>query len=583
VNLPDAAEVKRDNEPYELQTNACGWWDDGNWSTSGCTFTDGACECTHLSFFAAIQLFYECSTLSLVSEELPSLDQIDVLAMDRVRALSLAPVIWTAMALIFFLYACRLDEKHQYHSHVDAIFFVDTPEPPTVSATQKLNEVFFELKHPKTKFAEILKGTDPSMIMVNAVTAAIDPTSAFGPSEDLAVQGPGGLVAGRHKFGAKGQDGAMEQLLDTEKTRSSVSLLRESGGKLKRSNSLLALTSRVNEWQDWTAMELIWMLFNKYQPLLAAQYPSLQLDSKCRAAYSGISVNGMCFINALLYQGLGIPRMPECSDAIELDLIYAVIPLIVKSGVIAILDALLQKEICHEFTEKQRDATLFRWRCAENLVMLLSVTYLLATTAYVCFFLYVIPEYAVWGFLKASALAIFTIEVVKPALIAVFVGSALRSKYGPGLGAHFPHLCDFSYRYVFADADFTHTHWAELTRLMSEPPDDPKDLSSISAMSPVQASVDERTLPPPALDLDEPLRVVGREIPVLDFGEEVWLQKDPETSEGEAIFRALLVGDVGVLRRHVLGIFKRPFVECAAQCDGLPIRPIENGREWVSV
>ena len=176
------AEGKRDNAPYELNRDVCGWWDDGNWSTSGCNLVDGVCECTHLSFFAALQLFYDCSTLSLIREELPALDEIEILSMDDVRMLSLAPVIWTAMYLIFLLYACRLDVKHQYHSHIDEIFFVDTPEPSKLSTKEKLNEVFFQLKHPKTKFAEILKGTDPSMILVNSFTSAIDPTSAFGPS-----------------------------------------------------------------------------------------------------------------------------------------------------------------------------------------------------------------------------------------------------------------------------------------------------------------------------------------------------------------------------------------------------------------
>ena len=195
--------------------------------------------------------------------------------------------------------------------------------------------------------------------------------------------------------------------------------------------------------------------------------------------------------------------------------------------------------------------------------MLFSVTYLIGTTAYVFFFLYVLPEYAIWGFVKASALAIFMIEVVKPAMIAVFLGCVLKSRYGSGLGAHFPHICDFSYRYVFEDAEFTHTHWAKLTRLMSEPPDDP---SIIQASSPAPASEERTALRLPApLDLDDPPSDFGKEVPILEF------EKEPEISEGEVVFRALLEADVGYLRRYVMAKLYSPLATCTAQCDGIPV------------
>ena len=64
------------------------------------------------------------------------------------------------------------------------------------------------MHHPKTKMAEILKGQDPAIILVNAATSA----SGLGGAGLAVAAGPVGLVAGRDKAGSAGRKDIVEDL-----------------------------------------------------------------------------------------------------------------------------------------------------------------------------------------------------------------------------------------------------------------------------------------------------------------------------------------------------------------------------------
>ena len=65
---------------------------------------------------------------------------------------------------------------------------------------------------------------------------------------------------------------------------------------------------------------------------------------------------------------------------------------------------------------------------------------------------------------QATVAAVLVIELLKPLLQALILTSILKSKYGVSFVAHFPQLSDFSHLHVMDDAEFTHAHWAELSR-----------------------------------------------------------------------------------------------------------------------
>ena len=50
----------------------------------------------------------------------------------------------------------------------------------------KLASVFVEMHHPRTKMTEILKGADPSIILVNSMTSLVD-SSALAGGDGLAA------------------------------------------------------------------------------------------------------------------------------------------------------------------------------------------------------------------------------------------------------------------------------------------------------------------------------------------------------------------------------------------------------------
>ena len=108
-------------------------------------------------------------------------------------------------------------------------------------------------------------------------------------------QGPVGLVAGRDKVGAAGRQNIVDELgVKEEATR--VRELKESAktehveqgteDALHSSLALAELATRALEWDRWSRGELLWHLFEKYQPIFAMRFPSLRLGAAVRAVLS---------------------------------------------------------------------------------------------------------------------------------------------------------------------------------------------------------------------------------------------------------------------------------------------------------
>ena len=132
VDLPEPVVIQL---PNAESAETCGWWDDeaSEWSSEGCTWVAGACECTHLTVFAALLLFFECSTLSITSE----FPGIAALFGEEFRAVSFVPFLVACAVLVFFAVAYHLDKKHEYYAHLSSVFFVDTPKPEKMPLSKK--------------------------------------------------------------------------------------------------------------------------------------------------------------------------------------------------------------------------------------------------------------------------------------------------------------------------------------------------------------------------------------------------------------------------------------------------------------
>jgi hypothetical protein len=185
----------------------------------------------------------------------------------------------------------------------------------------------------------------------------------------------------------------------------------------------------------------------------------------------------MCFLNALLFEhspaGKGIPRDPQCEDAksitTPLALLNALVAVACKAGILGIVTAIVSKEVCYQYSDWKRLATVHGWETREKIAILVGTLYLFGTASYVAVFLFMIPHYAASSYLQATFVSLAVIEIIKPFLQAVILTLILKSKYGRSFAAHFPQLSDFSHRHVMIDAEFTHAHWAELTRVLTSP------------------------------------------------------------------------------------------------------------------
>ena len=246
---------------------------------------------------------------------------------------------------------------------------------------------------------------------------------------------------------------------------------REGAPPLAHSLTLPDLATRALEWRTWSRGRLFGALFEKYQPILAVRFPSLRLGSAVRAVYVGVSICGMCFLNALLFESAGIPRDSRCDDAqgiaSPLALFTAAVTVGCKAGILALVNFIVSKEVCYQYPDSKRLATVHGWETREKIAIVVGTLYLIGTSSYVAVFLFMVPHYAAYTYLLATVVSIAVIEILKPFLQALLLTIVLKSKYGISFAAHFPQLSDFSHRYVLEDAEFTHAHWAELTRVLN--------------------------------------------------------------------------------------------------------------------
>jgi hypothetical protein len=229
------------------------------------------------------------------------------------------------------------------------------------------------------------------------------------------------------------------------------------------------------EWDRWSRGELLWHLFEKYQPIFAMRFPSLRLGAAVRAVFTGVSICGMCFINALLFEyspvGPGIPRDPRCEDAGELStylaLVNGIVTTLCKVGVVTLIVGMVSKDVCYQYEDEQQLAQVRKWVNKERFGIFMGVLYVIATSWYVAIFLFMLPYYAAQSYLQATVASLLMIMFLKPLLQAGILAVILKSKYGLSFAAHFPQLSDFSHLHVMEDAEFTHAHWAELSRVLN--------------------------------------------------------------------------------------------------------------------
>jgi hypothetical protein len=151
-----------------------------------------------------------------------------------------------------------------------------------------------------------------------------------------------------------------------------------------------------------------------------------------------------------------------------------------KAGILALVNFLVSKEVCYEYPDRKRLATVRGWEIREKIAIVIGALYLLGTSLYVAVFLFMVPEYAANTYLQATLMSVAVIEILKPFLQSVLLTLVLKSKYGNSFAAHFPQLSDFSHRYVLEDAEFTHAHWAELTRVLNSSTDTKEKVGSSS-------------------------------------------------------------------------------------------------------
>ena len=148
-------------------------------------------------------------------------------------------------------------------------------------------------------------------------------------------------------------------------------------------------------------------------------------------------------------------------------LVNAVVTAFCMSGFLAAVNKLVKKDVCYQYTAKQRSATIRKWEMKEHFVSFSGFLYVIGTSSYVAVFLFMLPSYASSRYVQATLTSLSIVELLKPFLEAGIITLVLKSKYSVSFAAHFPQLCDFSYLHVLTDAEFTHAHWAELSRVLN--------------------------------------------------------------------------------------------------------------------
>jgi hypothetical protein len=205
-------------------------------------------------------------------------------------------------------------------------------------------------------------------------------------------------------------------------------------------------------------------------------------------------------VNALLFQGLGslsggIALDPRCQDAerptLVKVLLHAVVTAVCVSGLLKVINILVKKNVYYQFSEEQKRAKVRSWERKEKFVVLLGVLYIIGTCLYVAAFLFMVPWYAAYGYIQATIASLAIIELMKPLLEAGILTVILKSRYSVSFAAYFPQLSDFSHLHVLQDAEFTHAHWAELSRVLNSEVDEEKGDAEIGSLRTTLSMVTE--------------------------------------------------------------------------------------------
>ena len=148
-------------------------------------------------------------------------------------------------------------------------------------------------------------------------------------------------------------------------------------------------------------------------------------------------------------------------------MLHAVVTYTCVSGLLKVIDMLVKKNVCYQFSEEQKRAKVQSWERREKVGVFLGVFYVIGTCSYVAVFLFMVPWYAGYGYVQATIVSLAIMELLKPLLEAGIITVILKSRYGVSFAAYFPQLSDFSHLHVLQDAEFTHAHWAELSRVLN--------------------------------------------------------------------------------------------------------------------
>merc|ERR1719389_753015 len=99
-------------------------------------------------------------------------------------------------------------------------------------------------------------------------------------------------------------------------------------------------------WMSWEKCKLFKETFVKYQPNLAAQFPSMQSSVTTKCLFLSIILMGSLFLNALFFSASGIPKEGSSSDLDPLlqAISVSIYSALFKSGVIYLLGLFLKKK-----------------------------------------------------------------------------------------------------------------------------------------------------------------------------------------------------------------------------------------------
>ena len=92
-------------------------------------------------------------------------------------------------------------------------------------------------------------------------------------------------------------------------------------------------------------------------------------------------------------------------------LVNSAVSVLCMSGFLFVINKVVHKDMCYQFTEAQQLAQVQRWKMKERLAILLGILYVIGTSCYVSVFLFMLPRYAASGYLQATLAAQVTIWI----------------------------------------------------------------------------------------------------------------------------------------------------------------------------